>query len=149
MNIFKYGMKYRPYSIGCQPMENLIEATEDATGKYYNILHYSEPLTPEQIASYQLIDMQPKPDLKKALIELYKALNKPLLKDIDNYTRQLSKENNKSFNLYTLITEYTRTHANNTELLEYINELKENNSISSMVEYYELTDFMLTELLEG
>lgn len=113
MNIFKYGMKYRPYSIGCQPMENLIEATEDASGKYYNILLYSEPLTPEEIKSYQLIDMQPKPDLKKALLELFKSLQKPLLKDIDNYTRTIAQENNKNLNLYALISEYTRT-ANNT-----------------------------------
>ena len=148
MNIFKYGMKYRPYSIACQPMDGLKEVKQDNTGTYYNILVYDRELTPDEIASYQLTDMQPKPDLKKALLELFKSLQKPLLKDIDNYTRTLAQENNKSLNLYALISEYTRT-ANNTDLLEIINELKTDNTITCLPDYYELIDVMFLELLEA
>lgn len=39
---YKYGMRLRGYSPGCQPKENLVERQDDPTGKYYDILVYSK-----------------------------------------------------------------------------------------------------------
>lgn len=141
-NIYKYAMKYRGFSIGCQPIQNLIEAQEDPTGKYYNILLYSEPLTPEQIQSYQLIDMQPQPEIKEILINLYKALNRDFLRDLDKYART---ETGKP--LIILIRSYaekTKTDPQ-PDFIEYLEDLKTNNSISSMSDYYEIIDYMQQE----
>lgn len=141
-NIYKYAMKYRGYSIGCQPMQNLIEAQEDPTGKYYNILLYSEPLTPEQIQSYQLIDMQPQPDIKEILTNLYKALNRNFLRSLDNYART---ETGKP--LLILIRSYAeKTKAEpQADFITYLEDLKNNNSISAQADYYELIDYMQQE----
>lgn len=139
MNIYKYGMKYRPFSIGCQPLENLIEAQEDPTNKFYNILLYSEALTPEQIKSYQLTDLQPQPDIKQLLTELYKALNRDFLKDLDTYART---ESGKP--LIVLIRSYADATKEDPQpdFIEYIKDLKNNNSISSQIDYYEIIDFL-------
>lgn len=137
MSIYKYGMRCRPYSIGCQPMQNLIEAQEDPTQKYWNILLYSEPLSPEQIAHYSLTDLQPQPDIKTMLIDLYKALNKPLLKDLDTYARTQSGKP-----LLTLIRSYAAQEDPQPDFIDYIEDLKKNNSISAMNDYYEIIDYM-------
>lgn len=50
----KYGMRLRGFSIGCQPMEGLIERQDDATGKYYDILIYNRQLTEKELQDYEL-----------------------------------------------------------------------------------------------
>lgn len=142
MNIYRYGMKYRPFSIGCQPLENLIEAQEDATGVYYNILLYSEKLTQDQITSYQLTDLQPQPDIKQLLTNLYKALNRDFLRELDIYART---ESGKP--LIVLIRSYADATKEDPQpdFIEYIKDLQTNNSISAMQDYYEIIDFMQEE----
>lgn len=140
MSIYKYGMKYRGFSIGCQPMENLIKATEDETGKYYNVLEYSEPLTAEQINNYQLADLQKKPGIDNALIEVFKPLNKPFLKDLQAYSKEISGEN-----LIVLIRDYAKNHENEPDFIEYLEDLKSNNSIGCMSDYYEIIDYLQEE----
>lgn len=139
MSIYKYGMRCRPYSIGSQPTKNLIEAQEDPTNKYYNILLYSEPLTPEEIKHYSLTDMQPKPDIKSILIDLFKNLNKPFLKDLDTYART---ESGKP--LIVLIRSYADATKEDPQpdFIDYIKDLQTNKSISSQIDYYEIIDFM-------
>lgn len=146
MNIYKYGMKYRPFSIGCQPLENLIEAQEDPTNKFYNILLYSEPLTPEKIKSYQLTDLQPQPDIKQLLTELYKALNRDFLKDLDTYART---ESGKP--LIVLIRSYADATKEDPQpdFIEYIKDLQTNKSISCMVDYYEIIDYLKSEVISA
>ena len=51
---YKYGMRLRGYSIGCQPMEGLIRAEEDESKKYWNILVYNRKLTEKEINDYDL-----------------------------------------------------------------------------------------------
>ncbi len=53
-----YGMRLRGYSIGCQPMTNLIRRHDDETGKYYDILEYSEKLTNKEIEIYSLDELE-------------------------------------------------------------------------------------------
>lgn len=52
--VFMYGMRLRPFSIGCQPMNGLIRAEDDKTGKYHNILVYNMPLEDRELEDYEL-----------------------------------------------------------------------------------------------
>lgn len=54
INMYKYGMRLRGFSIGCQPMKNLVERIDDTSGKYHDILIYSEKLSDEDIKDYEL-----------------------------------------------------------------------------------------------
>ena len=54
LKVYKYGMKRRPYSIGCQPMDNLAFRENDKSGKYYDVLVYRKPLTKEDVDHYDL-----------------------------------------------------------------------------------------------
>ena len=52
--MFMYGMRLRPFSIGCQPMNGLIQVEDDKTGKYWNILIYANPLNDHEQEVYEL-----------------------------------------------------------------------------------------------
>ena len=52
--MFVYGMRLRPFSIGCQPMNGLIRVEEDNTGKYWNILFYTYPLNDHEQDGFEL-----------------------------------------------------------------------------------------------
>lgn len=54
MTLYKYGMRLRGFSLGCQPRENFYKRIDDTTNKYYDIIIYTKPLTMEQIISYEL-----------------------------------------------------------------------------------------------
>ena len=138
--IYKYGMRCRPYSIGCQPMENLIDILDDQTGRYWNILEYSTPLNPEQIKHYSLDDLQAPDDIEMLLFNLYKALNKPLRDDLNKYCIELSGLN--LGHLIRIFAASNDTDLNNNDFIEYIKDLATNDSIGCMVEYYELIDYM-------
>ena len=51
---YKYGMRLRGFSIGCQPMNGLIDAQDDGSGEYWSILWYNRKLTEEEERSYEL-----------------------------------------------------------------------------------------------
>lgn len=51
---YKYGMRLRGFSIGCQPMNGLIEREDDPTGRYYDVLVYGRQLTEEEQNNYEL-----------------------------------------------------------------------------------------------
>lgn len=50
---FVYGMRLRGYSLGTQPMKNLLVVGEGKR-EYYNLLAYSRKLTKNQIEDYEL-----------------------------------------------------------------------------------------------
>ena len=52
--MYKYGMRLRGFSIGCQPMKGLVERQDDTTGKYWDILVYDRELTDKEIEDYEL-----------------------------------------------------------------------------------------------
>ena len=52
--IYKYGMRLRGFSPGCQPMQGLEMTYEPKDYKYYNILVYSRELTKKELADYEL-----------------------------------------------------------------------------------------------
>ncbi|MBO5570810.1 MAG: hypothetical protein J6A79_18050, partial [Clostridia bacterium] len=49
-----YGMRLRGFSPGCQPMEGLIERTDDVLQEYHDILIYDRPLSKKEIRDYEL-----------------------------------------------------------------------------------------------
>lgn len=51
---YKYGMRLRGFSIGCQPREGFYEREDDHTGKYWDILIYSRKLTDKELQEYEL-----------------------------------------------------------------------------------------------
>lgn len=53
--MFKYGMRLRPFSIGCQPMAGLLKVEDDPAGNYWNILYYAYPLNDHEQDGYELI----------------------------------------------------------------------------------------------
>ena len=52
--MYLYGMRLRGFSIGCQPMNGLIERYDDNSGKYHDILTYDRPLTEDEKTAYEL-----------------------------------------------------------------------------------------------
>ena len=54
MIVFKYGMRSRGFSPGCQPMQGFIERQDDVFGEYHDVLVYSRPLTGIEMTEYEL-----------------------------------------------------------------------------------------------
>ncbi len=54
MKFYKYGMRLRGFSPGCQPMKNLAGWTDTNCGKYHSLLWYREKLTKDDEKSYEL-----------------------------------------------------------------------------------------------
>lgn len=52
--MYKYGMRLRGFSIGCQPKDGFVERSDDPSGQYYDILAYDRPLTDAEIENYDL-----------------------------------------------------------------------------------------------
>lgn len=54
---YKYGMRLRGFSIGCQPMKNFYERLDDTgvySRRYHDILVYTEPLAKDDLRNYEL-----------------------------------------------------------------------------------------------
>ena len=57
LNIYAYGMKYRGFSPGCQPMEGYIDRLPDKVvnqTRYHDILLYNRELTWGEVRAYEL-----------------------------------------------------------------------------------------------
>lgn len=51
---WKYGMRLRGFSIGCQPMNGLTDVYDDKDGRYYDILKYDRELSQKEIEAFDL-----------------------------------------------------------------------------------------------
>lgn len=51
---YLYGMRNRGFSIGCQPMDGLVERQDDTSGFYHDILVYDRELTQKECEDYEL-----------------------------------------------------------------------------------------------
>lgn len=54
MIVYKYGMRLRGFSPGCQPINGFLERENDTTGKYHDILVYNRKLMNVEVANYEL-----------------------------------------------------------------------------------------------
>ncbi len=52
--MYKYGMRLRGFSIGCQPMNGFYERQDDPDGRYHDILIYERKLTDAELRDYEL-----------------------------------------------------------------------------------------------
>lgn len=55
--MYKYGMRRRPFSIGCQPKDGFVEREDDPSGKYWDVIIYDRPLTEKELENYELDDL--------------------------------------------------------------------------------------------
>jgi hypothetical protein len=53
MKLYKYGMRLRGFSPGCQPLDGLRKA-EDGDERYYDYIFYDRPLTEQELKDYSL-----------------------------------------------------------------------------------------------
>ena len=54
MTEYKYGMRLRGFSPGCQPKEGFIRREDDTTGRYHDILIYNRQLSGKERSDYEL-----------------------------------------------------------------------------------------------
>lgn len=54
---YKYGMRLRGFSMGCQPMAGFIRREDDPAGKYYDIIVYGRKLSEQELRAYELDDL--------------------------------------------------------------------------------------------
>ena len=52
--VWVYGMRLRGFSIGCQPMDGLVQRIDDISGKYYDLLVYNRQLIASEKDDYDL-----------------------------------------------------------------------------------------------
>lgn len=52
--VYRYGMRLRGYSIGCQPKDGFLDREDDEPGRYYDILVYDRQLTDRELEAYEL-----------------------------------------------------------------------------------------------
>ena len=52
--VYRYGMRLRGFSIGCQPKDGFLDREDDSTGRYYDILLYDRALTDRELKDYEL-----------------------------------------------------------------------------------------------
>lgn len=55
IGLHKYGMRLRPYGIGCQPMQGLVCCADGAVvdgHRYHNFIYYTERLSKEDVSHY-------------------------------------------------------------------------------------------------
>ena len=51
---YKYGMRLRGFSPGCQPMDGFLDVRDDKKRKYHDVLFYSRELTEKELENYEL-----------------------------------------------------------------------------------------------
>lgn len=52
--VYKYGMRLRGFSIGCQPKRGFLFQAADMSGKYHDIIVYDRTLAEEEVRNYEL-----------------------------------------------------------------------------------------------
>ena len=57
IGLYKYGMRLRPYGIGCQPTQGFVCCADGAVvdgHRYHNFIYYAENLSKEDVSNYEL-----------------------------------------------------------------------------------------------
>jgi hypothetical protein len=52
--VYKYGMRLRGFSIGCQPMNGLMLISDDPDHDYHDLLFYNHELTAKELDDFEL-----------------------------------------------------------------------------------------------
>lgn len=54
MKEYKYGMRLRGFSLGCQPMGGFLRREDDVSGRYHDIIFYDHLLEYGLLEAYEL-----------------------------------------------------------------------------------------------
>ena len=54
MSEYRYGMRLRGFSPGCQPKEGFLNREDSTDSRYYDVLMYNRKLTDKEVADYEL-----------------------------------------------------------------------------------------------
>ena len=57
MKEYKYGMRLRGFSPGCQP-RGVVRREDDLSGKYWDIIVYDRKLTEKELLDYELDELK-------------------------------------------------------------------------------------------
>ena len=55
---YRYGMRLRGFSLGCQPKKGFVAREDDPSGRYYDILTYDRQLTQQELEDYELDELK-------------------------------------------------------------------------------------------
>lgn len=61
---FRYGMRLRGFSPGCQPKDGFLEREDDLSGRYYDILVYNRKLTDDELRDYELNELKGESEMR-------------------------------------------------------------------------------------
>lgn len=61
---YRYGMRLRGFSPGCQPKEGFLERLDDESGRYHDIIVYDRELSVEEVRNYELDPLDVKNPVK-------------------------------------------------------------------------------------
>lgn len=70
---YKYGMRLRGFSPGCQPMNGLIDRIDSPDPKWYDVLIYNRRLTAKELRDYELDEI-----IADSFPDQFRALRKQL-----------------------------------------------------------------------
>lgn len=73
-SFFKYGMKARGFSPGCQPKNGFIKRLDDPKKEYFDIIAYSRRLTDKEINDFELVDLNRAPTSKMSMYREFAGL---------------------------------------------------------------------------
>lgn len=51
---YHYGMRLRPFGIGCQPKEGFVERRDDSSNLFWDIIVYNRELSNKEVDDYDL-----------------------------------------------------------------------------------------------
>lgn len=51
---YLYGMRLRPFGIGCQPKEGFVERRDDSSNLFWDIIVYNRELSNKEVDDYDL-----------------------------------------------------------------------------------------------
>jgi hypothetical protein len=54
MREYRYGMRLRGFSPGCQPKDGFVKREDDKKGKYHDVLIYNRKLSEKEMVDYEL-----------------------------------------------------------------------------------------------
>lgn len=148
---FKYGMRLRGFSIGCQPKEGFIRREDDDSGKYHDLIIYGRPLTVEEVRNYDLDRLFGYTDIKNQRQEEFNKLpffyafsDKQLEDELAKRGLTLSKDDLKKVSRLDSVPGTFFLKADTQVLQEYYNrpdpmdELMKDPGFAETAFYYEM-----------
>lgn len=87
--LYKYGMRLRGFSPGCQPKDGFIERLDDTTGKYLDVIVYDRKLSFEETKEYEL---DPIIEITEEVVneEIRRSMSKAMREEVVKHLHELT-----------------------------------------------------------